>query len=102
MIVRPLLALSIVTMWNVKGCSSPRPSGTSAGRSSSEGVEELLKALRRRGVDILDILVECLEEEKEANSELIGKVREGVWRGCEDGRDEGLNLQRVGMVSSFT
>lgn len=47
-------------------------------------MEELLKALRRRGVDILDILVECLEEEKEANSELIGKIREGMWRGCKD------------------
>lgn len=40
-------------------------------------MEELLKALRRRGNDILDILVECLEEEKEANREIITKIREG-------------------------
>lgn len=63
--------------------SSPRPSGTLAGQSSFQGVEELLKALRRRGPDILDILVECLEEEKEANSEIIGKIREGR---CVEGR----------------
>jgi len=51
--------------------------GTVAERSTPAGVEELLKALRRRGVDILDILVESLEEEKEANKEIITKIREG-------------------------
>lgn len=51
--------------------------GTAAERSTAAGVEELLKALRRRGNDILDILVECLEEEKEANREIITKIREG-------------------------
>lgn len=69
--------------------SSPRPSGTSAGQSSFQGVEELLKALRRRGPDILDILVECLEEEKDANSEIIGKIREGR---CVEGKGEGVRM----------
>ena len=72
--------------WQLVFLSSPRPSGTSAGQSSTQGVEELLKALRRRGPDILDILVECLEEEKEANTEIIGKIREGR---CVKGRGRG-------------
>ena len=75
--------------------SSPRRSGTSAGQSSFQGVEELLKALRRRGPDILDILVECLEEEKEANSEIIGKIREGR---CVERKGEGV---RIGGSEGF-
>ena len=49
-------------------------------RSTPDAVEELLKALRRRGVDILDILVESLEEEEAANKEIIAKIREGEGR----------------------
>ena len=39
-------------------------------------MEELLTALRRRGPDILDILIECLEVEEVANADLIAKIRE--------------------------
>ena len=37
--------------------------------------EELLTALRRRGPNVLDVLVECLMEEKEANKDLIEAIR---------------------------
>ena len=40
--------------------------------------EELLTALRRRGPNVLDVLVECLMEEKEANKDLIEAIRKGV------------------------
>ena len=47
-------------------------------RSNSEGITELIRALDRRGPRGLDALVEALEEEKEANAELIEKIRTGV------------------------
>lgn len=44
--------------------------------TNSEAVGELIQALHHRGPDILDVLVLCLEEEKEANKDLIVKIRE--------------------------
>ena len=50
---------------------------TAAKRSgNSEAVEEVLTAIRRRGPDGLDALVESLEVEEDANKVLITKIRE--------------------------
>ena len=50
---------------------------TAAKRSgNSEAVEEVLTAIRRRGPDGLDALVESLEMEEDANKVLITKIRE--------------------------
>lgn len=38
---------------------------------------ELISALHRRGPDILDVLVDVLEDEEEANAFLIQKIKEG-------------------------
>ena len=40
--------------------------------------EELLTALRRRGPNVLDVLIECLKEEEEANKDLIEAIRKGT------------------------
>ena len=50
---------------------------TAARRSNSEGITELIRALDRRGPRGLDALVEALEEEREANAELLEKIRTG-------------------------
>ena len=50
---------------------------TAAKRSgNSDAVEEVLAALRRRGPDGMDALVESLEVEDDANKVLIAKIRE--------------------------
>ena len=46
-------------------------------RSNKEGMDELLIALGRKGPRGLDALVEALEEEKEANQDLVAKIRAG-------------------------
>lgn len=38
---------------------------------------ELVSILHRRGPEILDVLLEVLEEEEEANAHLISKIKEG-------------------------
>ena len=40
--------------------------------------EQLLIALERRGANVLDVLVECLKEEKDANKDLIETIRKGA------------------------
>ena len=44
-------------------------------RTDGEAADELMKALRRRDSCVLDILVECLAEQQEANADLIKKIR---------------------------
>ncbi|CAI8040687.1 Caspase-3 [Geodia barretti] len=44
-------------------------------RTDGEAADELMKALRRRDSRVLDILVECLAEQQEANADLIHKIR---------------------------
>jgi hypothetical protein len=44
-------------------------------RTDGEAADELMKALRRRDPRVLDILVECLAEQQEANADLIHKIR---------------------------
>ena len=52
------------------------PIETAAKRSgNSDAVEEVLSALRRRGPNALDVLLESLETEKDANANLISKIR---------------------------
>ena len=38
-----------------------------------------MKALRRRDSSVLDVLVECLAEQQEANADLIKRIRNGEW-----------------------
>ena len=45
--------------------------------TDGEAADELMKALRRRNPSVLDVLVECLAEQKEANADLIKKIRNG-------------------------
>ena len=46
-------------------------------RNVPDANSELIAALHRRGPDILDILIEVLEEEEEANDHIIKKIKEG-------------------------
>ena len=46
-------------------------------RTDGEAADELMKALRRREPSVLDILVECLKEQEEANADLIKKIHNG-------------------------
>ena len=48
-------------------------------RTDGEAAEELLKALRRRESSVLDVLVECLSEQEEANADLIRRIRNGEY-----------------------
>ena len=52
---------------------------SAAKRSNSDGIGELLTALRRKGPRGLDALVEALEEEKEANQDLLDKIEAGLY-----------------------
>ena len=40
--------------------------------------EELLTAFQLRGPNVLDVLIECLKEEEEANKDLIEAIRRGT------------------------
>ena len=46
-------------------------------RNVPDANSELIAALHRRGPDILGILIEVLEEEKEANGHIIKAIKEG-------------------------
>ena len=48
-----------------------------AKRSNKEGIDELLKSLRRKGARGLDALVEALEEEEGPNQEILEAIRAG-------------------------
>ena len=57
--------------------TSPLPTAE-AEQTRQRANEQLLIALERRGPNVLDVLVECLMEEKEANKDLIEAIRKGV------------------------
>ena len=57
--------------------ASPLPTAE-AEQTRQRANEQLLIALERRGPNVLDVLVECLMEEKEANKDLIEAIRKGV------------------------
>ena len=57
----------------------PPPPGSKPTKVAA--VEALLAAMRRRGPDILDELLDVLQEEETANAALIKKIREGEWAG---------------------
>ena len=48
-----------------------------AARTDSEAADELMKALRRKDPIVLDVLVECLKDQEEANDSLIKEIRSG-------------------------
>lgn len=56
----------------------PPPSG--AAPTDGDAADELMKALRRKEPQVLDILVECLEDQEEANREVIKRIRAGALR----------------------
>ena len=46
-------------------------------RTDGEAADELMKALRRRESRVLDILVDCLRDQEEANADIIKRIRQG-------------------------
>ena len=46
-------------------------------RTDGEAADELMKALRRRESRVLDILVDCLRDQEEANTDIIKRIRQG-------------------------
>ena len=52
-----------------------------AARTDGDAADEMMKALRRKDSSVLDILIECLKDQEEANTNLIKNIRAG-WLVC--------------------